>query len=176
MQPGRGEGNSTPGTQRCLCPDPELNWAHCQGQAPAPILTKPKCLIQTSASTEIFLCGPLHQPCALGNPLVFPSFPQTLLHIKSTWDLEILAASQHPVQRLFPRMNHSESWQANREIHTCLYSPLPQGTGTETCISCRKKKKRKVFGHHLFPASPQVEGCAALGPRAVTSDAVSNTG
>lgn len=66
---------------------------------------------------------------------------------------------------------------ASREIHPCLRSLLPQGTGTETCIGCSiKTKKPKVFvimSSPLPSAHPHVRGCAALGPPfAVTSDAV----
>lgn len=118
MQPRRSEGSSTLCPLRCMCPDPallsHLGTPRCLGQPHAPMHAKPKRLIQPSASKQLLaLCGPLHDPCALGNPLMFPSSPRTLLYIKSTWDLQLLVASQHPVQGLLTRMNHSGPWQAS---------------------------------------------------------------
>lgn len=105
----RGEVNATTtGTQRCLCPDLELNWARCQWQAPTLIHTKPKCLIQPSASTEIFPCRPLHQPYALGNPLMLPSSLQTLLHIKPTCDLEIFCGILAPCAEAVSTVSKNE--------------------------------------------------------------------
>lgn len=111
MQPGRGEGSRTLlHTQRCS--DPEL--LSCLPTAP--IHTEPRCFIQQTAP------HPLRTPPqSLGNPLMPPSSLQTLGHIKSTWDLELPAASQHPVQGLFVRMNHSGLWRAEKFIHACAH-------------------------------------------------------
>lgn len=162
MQAGRGEGTRTLlHTQRCS--DPEL--LSCLPTAP--IHTEPRCFIQQTAP------HPLRTPPPpLGNPMMPPSSLRTPGHIKSTWDLELPAASQHPV------CEHEPFWTvASRDIHPCLRSLLLQGTGTETCIGCSiKPKKPKVFvimSSPLPSAHPHVQGCAALGPPfAVTSDAV----
>lgn len=117
MQPGRSEGSSTLPTQRGMCPDPEL-LSHL-GTAPcvhAPTHTKPqKASSSLQPANNCFRRSPRFLRIPPGSSCSGESadVPQLPANIKSTWDLELLVASQHHLQGLFARMNHSGLQQAN---------------------------------------------------------------